>query len=88
MSTGALHPDEQIVTRGQLALFLGGSEDSFTGLLLLLIGKADPVNRARLREAFPREVKAWNTWQATESAPTAAELAAALAAGQQAVNGG
>lgn len=47
----------------ELCLFLDGSQDSFTGKLLELIAKADPGNRARLREAFPRHVAAWETWQ-------------------------
>jgi len=79
MSTGALHPDQKMVTTGHLALFLGGSTDSFTGLLLVLIAKADPGNRYRLYQAFPREVDAWEAWMRTDPAPTAAELAAILA---------
>jgi hypothetical protein len=47
----------------ELCLFLGGSPDSFTGLLLTLIAKADPGNRARRRDAYPRHVAAWETWQ-------------------------
>lgn len=47
-----------------LCLFLGGSTDSFTGLLLVLIAKADPGNRRKLRGDFPREVAAWEEWQA------------------------
>jgi hypothetical protein len=55
----------QVVGRwDELVLFLGGSPDSFTGLLLVLIEKGDPGNRARLRGGFPREVAAWEEWQA------------------------
>jgi hypothetical protein len=45
-----------------LCLFLDGSPTSFTGMLLTLIAKADPGNRARLRAEFPRHVAAWETW--------------------------
>jgi hypothetical protein len=55
-------------------LFLGGSAGSFTGLLLVLIAKADPGDRRRLRQAFPREVAAWELW--TNNPPmTSAEMA-------------
>lgn len=50
-----------------LVLFLDGSPTSFTGQLVTLIEKADPGNRARLREAFPRQVAAWEMW--CENAP-------------------
>lgn len=59
---------------GDLALALGGSEDSFTGKLLQLIAKADPDNRERLRLGFPRIVRGWEIWMATSPTPTAAEL--------------
>jgi hypothetical protein len=75
-----LPPDQPIMTTGLLAVFLGGSETSFTGLLLQLIAKADPGNRARLRSAFPREVYAWETWMCLDPAPTTAELNAAMSA--------
>lgn len=52
-----------------LVLFLGGSPDSFTGKLLELIAKADPGNRERLRAGFPREVAAWEEWQAHAPLP-------------------
>lgn len=55
-------PDMELKSYGDLALALGGSADSFTGQLLLLIAKADPGNRARLRRGFPRQVAAWETW--------------------------
>jgi hypothetical protein len=65
---------------GDLALFLGGSEDSFTGNLLRLIVKAQstPENLAALRRAFPDVVRAWEVWNRTSPAPTADELRAAL----------
>jgi hypothetical protein len=66
--------DEPMHGIGDLALALGGSEDSFTGKLLLLIAKADPDNRERLRMGFPRAVRAWETWMASSPALTAAEL--------------
>ncbi|HEV2452007.1 MAG TPA: hypothetical protein VGS62_08775 [Streptosporangiaceae bacterium] len=70
----------QILRTGDLALFLGGSGDSFTGLLLTLIAKADPGNKARLRMAFPREVAAFDGWQSMSPAPTFRQLREALAA--------
>ena len=71
--------DRRMYGTGDLAIFLGGSEDSFTGLLIVLMQKADPGNLARLRLAFPREVKAWETWGAMSPVPTFAELREALA---------
>ena len=71
--------DRRMYGTGDLAVFLGGSEDSFTGLLLVLMQKADPGNLARLRLAFPREVKAWETWNSMSPVPTFAGLREALA---------
>jgi hypothetical protein len=68
----------QMFGTGDLALFLGGSPDSFTGVLLNLIVKADPGNRARLADAFPAVVHAWRIWGGTDPAPTADELRAIL----------
>jgi hypothetical protein len=63
----------------ELCLFLDGSPSSFTGMLLTLIEKAEPVNRRKLRQEFPRKVAAWETWR--EIAPcTWGELEAATAA--------
>jgi hypothetical protein len=61
---------------GDLALCLGGSENSFTGDLLKLIVKAQatPLNLARLRLAFPREVWAWELWMLTSPPPTGDEM--------------
>jgi hypothetical protein len=56
--------DWPVPTLGALAVPLGGSWDSFTGQLLLLIQKADVGNRARLACAFPREVVAVEVWTA------------------------
>lgn len=35
----------------------------FTAKLFDLIAKADPLNRFKLAEVFPAEVKAWMMWQ-------------------------
>jgi hypothetical protein len=72
--------DRQIFSTGELALFLGGSHDSFTGKLLELIAKAQatPGNYSRLKFAFPREVRAWETWNSLSPAPTFAQLREAL----------
>jgi hypothetical protein len=55
--------DEVVETFHDLALFLGGSEDSWTGQLLRLIGKSDQEHQAALREAFPLTVQAFLTWR-------------------------
>lgn len=72
--------DRQMWGTGDLAVFLGGSEDSFTGLLLVLIAKAQatPENYSLLKFAFPREVRAWETWQSMSPVPTFAQLREAL----------
>lgn len=66
--------DRPIYATGDLAVFLGGSPDSFTGKLLELVAKADPGNRGRLMIAFPREVIAWQTWQSVSPAPTFGQM--------------
>ena len=71
--------DQPLYGTGDLARFLNGSEDSFTGLLIVLMQKADPGNLARLRLAFPREVLAWEVWNSMSPVPTFAELREALA---------
>lgn len=65
---------------GDLALFLGGSADSFTGDLLRLIAKAQstPENLARLTRGFPAAVRAWAVWNGMDPCPTADQLAAEL----------
>jgi hypothetical protein len=72
--------DMQLYGTGDLARFLGGSEDSFTGLLLVLIAKAQstPENMGRLELAFPREVTAWKMWQSMSPVPTSRQLREAL----------
>jgi len=57
---------------------LGGDVTSFTGLLLELIAKADPGNRARLRAGFPRQVAAWEAWQMADPPLTAGQLDAVI----------
>lgn len=65
---------------GDLALFLGGDETSFTGRLLELIVKAQatPEHMAGLRRGFPEHVRVWETWMAMSPTPTADQLRAAL----------
>lgn len=86
-NTGGLDPDHVIRSTGELAVFLGGSDDSFTGMLLLLIAKSDPGNYDRIRAGFPREVRAWELWFSADPAPTAADLAILLDADAQAGQG-
>ncbi len=71
-------PPQRLHSVEQLAVFLGGSGDSFTGLLLRLIAKADWSNKIRLSIAFPVEVQVYEMWQAHEPAPTWDELRAAV----------
>lgn len=52
-----------------LALFLGGSGDSFTGDLLRLIAKADPTNLQQIALGFPRHVRAFLMWRACAPVP-------------------
>lgn len=67
---------------GDLALFLGGSDDSFTGDLLRLMRKADPGNRRVLAGAFPREDEALRKWEwlsdVSGGAPSMGQLRDAL----------
>ncbi len=72
--------DREIWGTGDLAVFLGGSGDSFTGLLLALIAKADPEARGRLKLAFPRQVTAWELWQSCSPVPTFAQMREMMAA--------
>lgn len=71
--------DRVISTTGELAIFLGGSETSFTGQLLALFAKADPGNWRRLAGAFPEEAEALLAWTEHDPAPTWAQLAAMVA---------
>jgi hypothetical protein len=71
--------DEKVTTLHELALYLGGSYDSWTGDLLRLIAKSDPAHREALRSAFPITVAVWTRWN--ESDPqTVAELTAVATA--------
>lgn len=63
---------------GDLALCLGGSATSFIGRLLLLVAKADPGDRERLRDGFPRLVRAFELWMSTRPTPTCDELRSLL----------
>jgi hypothetical protein len=72
------HRDRPLHDVGDLALALGGADSSFTGELLRLIAKADPANRERLREGYPRQVRAWELWMGTTSPLTETELLHAL----------
>lgn len=69
-----LPPETVIDTWAMLCIFLGGSTDSFTGMLLHLIAKADPFNLNRLRRAFPEEVRAWQIWMEAPKSLAAAEF--------------
>jgi hypothetical protein len=70
----------RVTDSAEMAFLLGG--DSFTGILILLIAKADPDNRARLKTAYPVEVEAYELWQqlagTMEAPPTRQHLCAAL----------
>lgn len=70
----ALPPNTPVHDHHGLCLALGGDTDSFTGDLLRLVAKADPVNRTRLMLAFPGEVVAWEHWVAKAPAITAGEI--------------
>lgn len=47
---------------GQVAAAMSNQGTHFTAQLIRLIGKADSGNRARLQEAFPDEVAAYERW--------------------------
>lgn len=79
MTTTDPYDDLQLFGTGDLARFLGGSESSFTGQLLLLLQKADPGNVARIRMGFPEIVAAWETWNAMSPTPTSRQLREAIA---------
>ena len=75
VTTDSVWDDRQILGSGELALFLGGSPDSFTGKLLEYRRQGtDPENRGRLKIAFPRQVLAWEQWQSCSPAPTFAQM--------------
>lgn len=72
----ALHPEMMVDGIRELALFLGGDATTFTGDLLRLIAKADPINLNKLVSVFPREVRAFIMWRA--AAPLDARTLVAL----------
>ena len=57
-----LDGDRKLSGFADLALFLGGSEDSWTGVFLGLVAKSDPRHRHQLSLAFPVAVRAWEIW--------------------------
>jgi hypothetical protein len=59
--------DRPVLHVGDLALVLGGSDDSWTGDFLRLVAKSDPGHRGRLRAAFPLEVRLWERWMREEN---------------------
>lgn len=75
---GALLPDQVVVTTSHLALFLGGSEDSFTGHLVYLIAKGHPQHDGRVARGYPGPVRAYQVWMAASSQPTAKQLYEAI----------
>lgn len=64
-----LRRDDMVTDMRELALFLGGDVDSFTGDLLRLIAKADPHNLNRIGEGFPEHVAAFLMWRAVAPVP-------------------
>jgi hypothetical protein len=73
-------PPEKLTTLGDLAVFCGGSHDSFTGQLLALMRNADPGNRVRLAWAFPLEDALLRGWEEMED-PTPEKMTAWLRGG-------
>jgi hypothetical protein len=57
----------QAVQELYYALF-GNKPTNFHADLFLLIGKADPAHRERLKLAFPIEVQVWEEFHASPSA--------------------
>lgn len=51
-----------VSTIEDLAMALGRSDTGFFAQLLRLVAKADPDNRRRLMQVFPREVTGYETW--------------------------
>lgn len=68
--------EQPLADWSDLVLVLGGDAEmrSFTNELLRLAQKADPVNRHRLRIAFPREVRAWELWMELAPEVNASQL--------------
>lgn len=79
---------DRLVDVADLALVLGGDATSFSCDLLRLIAKAQatPEHYALLRLGFPRQVRAWELWQAMPGPPTGEELLAALDREQPAIS--
>lgn len=75
---GSLPWDQPVTTYDDLARFLGGSGDSFTGDLLRLIQRSDPGNRSRLARVYPGEVLAWCIWIDVERSAAALGTDAAM----------
>ncbi len=48
--------------RSQVDAALHGRGTHFTAMLMRLIAKADSGNRARIQEAFPDEIAAYERW--------------------------
>jgi hypothetical protein len=71
--------DRTVRAVGDLALLLGGSDDSWTGDFLRLYAKSDPDNKALLARARPFYCAAWELWQVpTEGDNTYADMAVTL----------
>lgn len=77
INPNSMDPEFVLHGTGDLAEFLGGSSDSFTGQLLNLYAKADSGNKRRLAESFPLECRAYEVWRTTE-VPSVENLATAL----------
>ena len=70
---GEMH-DRPITQLDELAIFLGGSPDSYTGYLLALIEKAGRADLGKLAHVYPREVALWVIWNAILPAPTFGQM--------------
>jgi hypothetical protein len=70
-------PADRLYGLPELALFLGGSHDSWTGDFLRLVAKSDRDHRTALHRAFPVHVRAYELWQRLTD-PTVASLTEAL----------
>jgi len=70
--------DMPLLSGDQLAIFLAGDPFGFTAELIRAIAKAGKADRAKLWQVYPREVLAWELWQAAAEPPTAGELAELL----------
>jgi hypothetical protein len=75
MHPGMMHETEDVGTGEDLARFLS-TDQPWTRQLLQLVATAEPVQRAKLRVAFPAEVITWEIWGALEEIPSAGDLRA------------